>query len=328
MYSQRSATPFLSERAIFFLVFGVISLFMALGSIGTVLWIRGQLVSLQPPAQTTPIYTNYSTLPNDPAAPYLKPESLAAMATYITEHPQPQNAQVLTGMDTAQIANYMVGQVAGGLKVDCTYCHNLANGNFAAEDDLPMSTVQNVARKTLARQMMLMSQDLNQNFVAQLPASVGGKAITCATCHNGKAVNFNGASGANTNYPADQSPLPDTFQIKLDSPADLDLLLITGKKDPNLAAVQYNQQVMTHNTQALGVGCGFCHNANYFPSNERPQKTWALTMFKMAQHINATYKPIMAQKAPSCWMCHQGQMLPPGSVNPGQAPAVLGYTPK
>ncbi|HNP69938.1 MAG TPA: photosynthetic reaction center cytochrome c subunit family protein [Kouleothrix sp.] len=328
MYNQRSATPLFSERTLFFLVFGLVTLVLVGGGIGTVVWLNGQLAGFRTPAKTSAVYTNYSPEPADPAKPYLQPASLAAMAKYITEHPQPQNVQVLKGMDTATIANYMVAMVAGGLKVDCTYCHNLSAGNFAAEDGLPVSEAQGVARKTLARQMMLMSQDLNQNFVATLPASVGGKQITCATCHNGKAVNFNGKTGTLTNYPADQSPLPDTFQLKLDTPADIDLLLITGKKDPNLAAVQYNQQVMTHHTQALGVGCAFCHNANYFPSNERPQKTWALTMLKMAQHINTTYKPIMAQKAPSCWMCHQGQQLPPGSANTGQVPAVLGYTPK
>ena len=324
MYNQRSATPLIGERSTFMIVAGLVATVFAIGSIAIVVWIGAQLRSLTPAAQTTPIYNNYSTAP----ATYLKPESLAAMTNYINQYPQPQNVQVLTGMDTATIANYMVGQVSGGLKVDCTYCHNLAAGNFGEEQGVPMSTVQNVARKTLARQMMLASQDLNQNFVAQLPASVGGLQITCATCHNGKAVNINGTSSATSNYPADQSPLPDTFQLKLNSLADINLLLITGKKDPDLAAVQYNQQAMTHNTQALGVGCGFCHNANYFPSNEIPQKTYALTMYQMAVHLNNTYKPIMAGKEPSCWMCHQGNYLPPGAAKPGQVPAKLGYTPK
>lgn len=329
MYNQRSATPMFSERTLYFIVYGLVTLVLVGGGISMSVWINRQLSTFRTVPAPSAVYTNYSTDPADPNVPYLKPESLAAMSKYITDYPQPRNVQVLTGMTTAQIANYMTGQVAGGLKVDCTYCHNLSAGDFSAEQNLPVSEAQpGVARKTLARQMMLLSQDLNQNFAAQLPASVGGKQITCATCHNGKAVNFNGATGMLTNYPADQSPLPDTFQLKLDSLADIDALLITGKKDPNLAAVQYNQQVMTHNTQALGVGCGFCHNANYFPSNEIPQKGHALIMLKMAQHINATYKPIMANKAPSCWMCHQGQRLPPGSANTGQVPANLGYTPK
>ncbi|MBK9709891.1 MAG: photosynthetic reaction center cytochrome c subunit [Kouleothrix sp.] len=327
MFNQRSATPLFSERTTFLIVFGLVATAFAIGSIAIVGWIGARVRSFNTPAAVTPIYTNYSVDPVNPANPYLKPESLAAMTAYITKFPQPQNVQVLTGMDTATIANYMVGQVAGGLKVDCTYCHNLAAGDFSLEDG-PLSEAQGIARKTIARQMMLASADLNQNFVAQLPASVGGKQITCATCHNGAAVNFNGKTGTLTNYPADQSPLPDTFQLKLDSLADIDLLLITGKKDPDLAAVQYNQQVMTHHTQSLGVGCAFCHNANYFPSNEIPQKGHALIMLQMAQHLNTTYKTILANKTPSCWMCHQAQRLPPGSANTGQVPAMLGYTPK
>ncbi len=316
MYNQRGATPAFSERTVFLMVFGLIALLLGGGSIWLVSWIRGQVNSFTPPPQTSPVYTNYSNLPSD----YLRPASLAAMSKYISEHPQPQNVQVLKGMDTSQIANYMVAQTAGGLKVDCTYCHNLANGNFADEGN---------PQKAKARQMMLMTQDLNQNFVSQLPVSVGGKQITCATCHNGKPVNFNGVnSGLLSNYPANQAPLPRNYQIKLDTPEDLDLLLITGKIDPNLAAVQYNQYTMSHMVQALGVGCAFCHNANYFPSNERAEKGYALIMLKMAQHINATYKPIMGMKSPSCWMCHRGEQLPPGSANPGQVPAVLGYVPK
>lgn len=316
MFNQRSAAPLLGERTVFLIIFGVIALLFAGGSIWMVGWIRGRVNSFTPPPATSPVFTSYSNLPSD----YLHPDSLAAMSKYITEHPQPQNVQVLKGMDTSQIANYMVAQVAGGLKVDCTYCHNLANGNFS-DDTNP--------QKAKARQMMLMSQDLNQNFVAQLPASVGLKAITCATCHNGKPVNFNGGhSGLLSNYPANQSPLPHDFQLQLETPADLDLLLITGKVDPNLMAVQYNQYTMTHMTQALGVGCAFCHNANYFPSNQRAEKGYALIMLQMAQHINATYKPIMNMKVPSCWMCHRGQTLPPGSANPNQVPAMLGYVPK
>jgi len=211
----------------------------------------------------------------------------------------------------------MVGQVAGGLKVDCTYCHNLANGDFS-DDAIPA--------KLKARQMMLMAADLNQNFISQLPPTVGGKQVTCATCHNGRPLVLNGAASTSqmSNYPPDQSPLPDSYQLPLN---DLDVLLITGKIDPNLAAVQFNQYTMNHFNQSLGVGCAFCHNARYFASNERAEKGYALTMLKMAQHINQQYLSIMNNKGPSCWMCHHGAMLPPGSANPGQVPAMLSSTP-
>lgn len=322
MLNQRSTTPLFGERATFLLVFGLISLVMAAGSVAIVGWIRSQVLPPAAPSAASAIYTSYDNQPSN----YLKPESLAAMAKYITEHPQPQNVQVLKGMDTAAIANYMVAQVAGGLKVDCTYCHNLANGNFAEEQGLPVSAAQGAPRKQIARQMMLMAAELNQNWVKQLPAAVGGKQITCATCHNGLPVNLNGstAGGTHTNYPADQSPIPDSYTLPLDN---LDVLLITGKKDPNLAAVQLNQYTMYHMASSLGVGCAFCHNANYFPSNERAEKGYSLIMLKMAQHINQQYLSILNNKTPSCWMCHRGAMLPPGSANPGQVPQVLSSTP-
>jgi photosynthetic reaction center cytochrome c subunit len=312
MYNQRGAAPLFSERMAFFMVFGLIAAVMFFGSLGIVSWIRGVMRG-QTPATTSSIYTAYSNEPAD----YLKPESLAAMTKYVSEHPEPQNVQVLKGMNTGQIAAYMVGQVAGGLKVDCTYCHNLAQGNFS-DDSVPA--------KAKARQMMLMAADLNQNFVSKLPQTVGGKQITCATCHNGRPLVLNGApnTGSLSNYPPDQSPIPDNYQLPLDN---LDALLITGKVDPNLMAVQLNQYTMNHFNQSLGVGCAFCHNAKYFPSNERAEKGYALTMLTMAQHINTQYLSLMNNKAPSCWMCHRGAMLPPGSANPGQVPAVLSSTP-
>jgi photosynthetic reaction center cytochrome c subunit len=311
MYNRRSAAPLFGERTTFLLVFGLISLVLMAGSIGIVGWIRGLLRGLEPPAPTSPIYTAYS---NEPSS-YLQPASLAAMAQYTAANPQPKNVKVLTGQSTAQITNYMIGQVAGGLKVDCTYCHTLANGDFS-DDTNP--------NKEKSRQMMLMAADLNQNFVSQLPASVGGKQITCATCHNGKANNFNGTSGAGSNYPADQSPAPDSYRLPLDN---LDVLLITGKIDPDLGAVQYNQNTMYHMTRSLGVGCAFCHNAKYFPSDERAEKGYSLTMLRMAQHLNQQYLSIMNNKTPSCWMCHRGANLPPGSANEGQVPPMLSTTP-
>lgn len=330
MYRQNAA-PFFSQRALYLMVFGLMSVVFFAGSLAIVYWIRGQLRALTPPVATSPIYTNYATGPTS----YLKPESIAAMNKYIAEHPQPQNVQVLTGLNTAAIANYMVGQFAGGLKVDCTYCHNLAQGNFAAEDNLPVSANQNVPNKTLARQMMLMSADLNKTWVSQLPGSVGGKQITCATCHNGVAANFNGnpATGVLSNYPADQSPLPDDYvlPLQLAYPGVLtvtnEINPATGRVSPDLNKVQYNQNAMYHMTHSLGVGCAYCHNANYFPSNERAEKGYATIMLNMARDIDQKYKGIMAGKSPSCWMCHREQQIPPGSANPGQVPAMLSYTP-
>jgi photosynthetic reaction center cytochrome c subunit len=266
------------------------------------------------------VYVNYDIQPAAGQEPYLLPESLAAMAAYTQQFPQPQNVQVLTGMTTAQISAYMVQQVSGGLKVDCSYCHNVAN--FAQEDGYP-----NAARKIRARAMMLMSADLNQNYVAQLPASVGGYQVTCATCHNGKPIL--------ETYPTSiMNTLPNDWTLPFDQDYP-GVFTVTGDRSKSNAEVEQNQFAMYHMNVSLGQGCTFCHNARYFPSDEIAQKGYAMTMLNMTNTIYNSYVApggnfgdgIMAGKSPSCWMCHQGARIPPGAAKPGTVPTVLSRTP-
>ena len=269
-------------------------------------------------------------------------DAQAAYRAYVAKYPQPQNAKILKGLSTAQIYGYMVNQFSGGLGVSCQHCHNLAQGNFA-DDTNP--------NKHVARQMLLMAGDLNQNWITQLPASVGNYQVSCATCHNGLPVNLSGAPstlnrpGTLSNYPADQAPVPDNFKIKLDTPGDIELLQVTGKLNADLFDVQYNQYVMTHMNQSLGVGCAFCHNAAYFPSNEVPQKGHALIMLKMIQYLNAGQVPAkyqytdpaytrgigylaaMNKKTPSCWMCHRQAQVPPAAMQNGAVPPPISSNP-
>jgi photosynthetic reaction center cytochrome c subunit len=102
-----------------------------------------------------------------------------------------------------------------------------------------------------------------------------------------------------------------------------------------LDAVQMNQYSMYHMNVSLGQGCTFCHNARYFPSYEREQKTHAITMLKMAKYMSDTYVApggklsdgIMNGKAVSCWMCHQGARVPPAAAQAGQVPAPISISP-
>lgn len=314
-------------RGRFYIVAGIISVVMAVASIAIFWWIFYQLEAVaaeqaKPQAdllrQSQSVYVNYVYLPTDA---YISAESLAAMNAYIAANPQPQAVQVLKGMNTAQISAYMVSQVSGGLKVDCSYCHNIAN--FAQEDGYP-----NAAKKVTARKMMQMSADLNQNYTAKLPASVGNYQITCATCHNGKAAGLN-------SYPIEiMNTLPNDWSL----PLDLDYpggLVVTGRKDISNAEVERNQFTMYHFNVSMGQGCTFCHNSRNFQSYEIEQKNHASIMLQMTKHIQETYVApggriadgIMAGKSPSCWLCHQGARIPPGAAQPGQVPAVLSSTP-
>jgi photosynthetic reaction center cytochrome c subunit len=298
-------------RRRFYLFGGLFLAFMSAVSIATFWWIFYKVVP--PPAAPveSAVYVNY-----DSTGTYLQPESLAAMNAYIEANPNPQAVQVLQGLTTAQISSYMVSQVSGGLKVDCSYCHNVAN--FADESN---------PRKATARAMMLMSADLNQNHIAKLPASVGGYQVTCATCHNGQPQ-FE-------TYPVEiQNTLPNDFRLPLDRryPGGV---VVTGDPTKSNPDVELNQYTMYHMNVSLGQGCTFCHNSRYFPSYEIDQKAYALTMLLMSKHIQENYvapggqlsQGIMAGKSPSCWMCHQGARIPGGAAKPGQVPAVLSSTP-
>ncbi len=348
---QRSLPPRLDQRTTYYAVVALVSLFFAAGSTAIVWWIVYQLRSLEPAPQTTPAYVNYSIAGDYTNNPQWA-EAQKGYQQYVTQNPQPQNVQVLKGWSTAQIYAYMVTQVAGGMKVQCQYCHiiNEQNGyNFAAEGN---------PNKVKARQMMVMAADLNQNFISKLPPGVGGlqgySQVTCATCHNGNPV-FN-------TYPDSiQVTQPDTFRLPLDL-AFPGGLAVTGDTSKGLEDVALNQYTMYHMNFSLGQGCTYCHNARYFPSYEITQKYHAGTMLLMSQHLlkgtypyngdstygnpNAstapplvnpdftavmngqTYLSIMNNRYPSCWMCHQQNVLPPGAARDGQAPPQLSTQPQ
>ncbi|MEM8531478.1 MAG: photosynthetic reaction center cytochrome c subunit family protein, partial [Chloroflexota bacterium] len=297
------------QRTIFYIVVALMAGIFAFSSIGIVVWIA---TILRPPEAEAPsTYVAY-----DSTGDYFSTESQQAMAEYTAEFPEPQAVEVLQGMTTAEISAYMVNQVSGGLKVDCSYCHDISN--FAGEGN---------ANKDLARQMMLMTADLNQNFITQLPATVnqevGNVQVTCATCHNGQPI-FD-------RYPEEALvTLPDDFEL----PLDLEYpggLAVTGNQDKSLDDVQLNQNVMYHMNKSLGVGCTYCHNARYFPLDEVENKGHATTMLLMTQHMQENYLDIMnrnADQVPSCYTCHQEAQVPPGAIrDPSLVPAVLSTEP-
>jgi photosynthetic reaction center cytochrome c subunit len=246
---------------------------------------------------------------------YVSGESNAAIAEYIRQFPEPQNAQVLTGMTTTEIWTFMTSYMAGGLQVDCTYCHNIAN--FAAEGDELGDEVL-AERRDVAREHLQMVADLNQNWLTQLATvedkQPSGAQIICATCHLGNPLPVS--------WPDSLHGLPDDFRLPLD---DLDVLLLAGKQDQvSLDTVQNNQHTMLHIQSSLGVGCTHCHNSRYFPDWNQPAKYYALTMLEMNQHILNTYAETMNDQEPSCYLCHYNQVRPPGAVESASSlPAVL-----
>jgi photosynthetic reaction center cytochrome c subunit len=292
----------------------------------------------------TPAYVNYWI-----GSGYVTDEATAAVQAYIQEYPEPQNVQVLVGLTTTQVWGYMTQQVAGGMQVNCTYCHALAN--FGAEtleeyealyEPDPGSEItaeQAWTNKTTARTMLQLTADLNQNWLTQLgeypngfgddrfgvaeqnPKQPGGYQITCATCHYGEPQ-FE-------TWPTDHAVLAHPIDRSKDyrlplraadgSVGTVDdinaALVMTGNDDEySLDAVQYNQLTMYHMMDSLAVGCTHCHNSRYFPSWEQPAKYYAYVMLQMNQHILREYEDVLNGKEPSCVMCHQNNAIPPGAA--------------
>ena len=256
------------------------------------------------------VYVNYYA-----DGSYVSGESNTAIAEYIAQFPQPQNAQVLVGMSTTEIWTFMTSYMAGGLQVDCTYCHNITNFSL---DGAEIGDDVVAARKDTARLHLQMVADLNQNWLTQLTTIAdkqpSGAQIICATCHVGEPLPVA--------WPDDLYGLPDDFRLPLDN---LDVLLVTGLGDQiSLDTVQNNQNTMFHIKESLGVGCTHCHNSRYFASWEQPAKYYALTMLQMNQHILTEYSASMNNQEPSCYLCHRNQVLPPGAVTSASSlPAVL-----
>lgn len=108
---------------------------------------------------------------------------------------------------------------------------------------------------------------------------------------------------------------------------------------PGLNATFRNQAAMYHMNAALGVGCDFCHYGGYFKSyvledgTFKWPKTQARHMIAMMQDIAINWFPQMPKTdsaaanpaQPNCYMCHRGNVVPPGDYPPveGEIPQAV-----
>ena len=300
-----------NKRFTFWVVFGLVTAVLLTSSLWVINFVRSTVVEAAVEEENfSPTYIHYQT-----AGSYVSSESNAAIQAYISEHPEPQNARILTGMNTTEIWGFMANYMAGGLKVDCSHCHNI--NNFGAEGD-EIGNPEVAARKDKAREHLMMVADLNKNWLTQLQDVEGkqpsGANIICATCHNGEA--------RPVAWPEDLHALPDDYRLPLrddnGNPGTVedihDALVITAREDVSLDGVQYNQYTMYHFNESLQVGCTHCHNSRYFPSWEQPAKYYAMTMLQMSQYILDEYSETMNGQEPSCYLCHRNNVRPPGAA--------------
>lgn len=250
--------------------------------------------------------------PNDGRDPWLSQqyynEGVQAGNQYIAQFREPQNAQVLTDMTTAEIWSFMQQQVSGALGVGCQYCHNVqadANGNYQFNlDDFP--------QKVAARNMLRLVNDLNGKFITNLPYW-RLNYVTCSTCHSG--IGNGKGSPQLLEAVSDQflkstppikvtyNPLDETGQPirdKMQKPEELRQPIplkeatlwnlynykvwkpynpadeTSGRGSLALAYEGGRTQEQANVTQgtmnllawSLGVGCTYCHNARNFYSYE------------------------------------------------------------
>jgi photosynthetic reaction center cytochrome c subunit len=300
------------KRFTFWVVFLLVTAVFLLSSLWVVNFVRTTVVeAAEEEAEPNPAYIDYST-----AGDYVSAESDAAIQDYILEHPQPQNVQVLTGLSTSEIWAFMTAHMAGGMKQDCTYCHNL--DNFASEGaDIEDPDV--AERRDIARTHLEMVADLNKNWLPLLDEIEGkqpsGAQVICATCHLGEAQPVS--------WPGDLHALPDDFRLPLEAvegttpgvvSEEPSVLRLTGDDNFSLDTVQQNQYTMYHFNESLQVGCTHCHNSRYFPEWEQPAKYYGYYMLQMNKHLLDEYGESMQDQQPSCYLCHRNNVRPPGAV--------------
>ncbi len=97
-----------------------------------------------------------------------------------------------------------------------------------------------------------------------------------------------------------------------------------GTAGPKAAAVYKNVQVLGDlsvgqftrlmvsitNWVSPTQGCAYCHNTNNMADDGLYTKIVARRMIQMVQHVNADWKPHVAETGVTCYTCHRGQPVP------------------
>jgi len=249
-----------------------------------------------------------------------------------------QNVQVLGGVSREEF-DYTMAAITQWIAPEqgCNYCHNPEN---LADDGL--------YTKVVARRMIQMTQNLNQNWTAHVKQT----GVTCYTCHRGNAVpqyvwndlpkgqaytirgNKRGQNTPDPSVAYASLPLgnfsmylgPDAQQARIQSAT----LHPTTANPTGTRQAENVYGMMMHLSQALGVNCTYCHNTQSFRAwgLSSPQRAQAWYGLRMARNINQDYITPLATVFPdnrlgpsgdpykvNCATCHQQQRKPLGGVS-------------
>lgn len=268
----------------------------------------------------------------EPIDPY-EPIGIPASEIY-------QNVQVLGDLDGAKFDHLMASMTEWvSPKEGCTYCH--VAGESFAEDTL--------YTKKVARQMLLMTRDINANS-----RHVRETGVTCYSCHRGQPV------PQYTWYKAEESEPPmggivgepppwirtaENMRDFLPRRPYEDYLLddkrITGSQArawhgevADLGKLEDIYILMMQMSDGMGVNCTFCHNSRAFNdwSQSTPQRINAWYGIRMTRGLNKNYIEPLASLLPEhrlgpqgdppkadCATCHFRQAKPLGGAPMAQA---------
>ena len=79
----------------------------------------------------------------------------------------------------------------------------------------------------------------------------------------------------------------------------------------NLSVAQFNRLMVSMTSWvAPEQGCTYCHNPANFAADDKYTKVVARRMVQMTQHVNADWKPHVADTGVTCYTCHRGKPVP------------------
>ncbi|MBU2342186.1 MAG: photosynthetic reaction center cytochrome c subunit [Alphaproteobacteria bacterium] len=220
----------------------------------------------------------------------------------------------------------------------CAYCHD------------PADMASNVKyTKAVSRRMIAMTRELNQDWTSH----VGNTGVTCWTCHRGEAVptehwtlpedaahkgivrNKNGQNDPVSNSAYSSLPNAAVARYLLGGTSPQSARVVSTTPFPSAAnttstmETEQTYAIMIHISQALGVNCTYCHNAQSFQSweNSNPFRETAYFGLDMVRQINFGYITPLADVFPdnrkgvmgdpfkvNCTTCHRGQNKPLGGA--------------
>ena len=208
--------------------------------------------------------------------------------------PEHKNLQVLPKAITNAELRKMMDGFTEQLGVKCTFCHVLEQYE---KDDRP--------HKADARRMIRLVFDMRAKKSAYFGPRTKDAAITCSTCHRGKAE----PELLLTSLLPSINFLPPTSSPGA-KPKNLQVLA----KTTSAAEVQ---KVMDGFTTQLGVKCDFCHSSEQ-AKDDRPHKADARRMMKLVGDLKARradyFGPKTKETAITCFMCHRGKAEPEAFV--------------